>query len=78
MPSAEEKVRMEIAFEGGQSIAAHVPAAAADALDRALGGENGRVFALDADDGRYLIALERVLYVKRFTRESRIGFGGAS
>ena len=29
----------------------------------------------DADDGRYTIALRRVVYVKRFARESRVGFG---
>ena len=29
----------------------------------------------DADDGRCTIALRRVVYVKRFAREGRVGFG---
>ena len=47
----------------------------ADALERALssGGENS--LALDAQDGRYLIRLDRIVYVKRFARDSRVGFG---
>jgi hypothetical protein len=31
-----------------------------------------------ADDGRYSILLRRVVYVKRFARESRVGFGAAA
>ena len=34
--------------------------------------------ALDAEDGRYTIALQRVVYVKRFARESRVGFGSST
>ena len=29
-------------------------------------------------DGRYTILLRRVVYVKRFARESRVGFGAAA
>ncbi len=31
--------------------------------------------ALDAEDGRYTVVLARVVYVKRFARESKVGFG---
>ena len=31
--------------------------------------------ALDASDGRYSVVLRRVVYLKRFARESRVGFG---
>ena len=31
--------------------------------------------AIEADDGRYAIVLRNVAYVKRFLRESRVGFG---
>jgi hypothetical protein len=34
--------------------------------------------SLDADDGRYTIPLGRVVYVKRFTREARLGFSSGS
>jgi hypothetical protein len=76
-----ERVRIEIAFDGGQIMSALVTAASADALEQALGaadlraGTGEAALALDAEDGRYTIALQRVVYVKRFLRESRVGFG---
>ena len=74
---ADERTRIEVAFMGGQAVAILVDAAGADALQRALeSGENG-AFSLEADDGRYTIPLSRVVYVKRFARESRVGFGAA-
>ena len=70
-----EHVRLEIAFDGGQIMGALVSGDDADALERALaGGEDGSV-ALEASDGRYVVHLRRVVYVKRFVRESRVGFG---
>ena len=75
MAERDERVRIEIAFEGGQVVGALVPSAAADELQAALGKGDG-VFDLESDDGRYLIPLRTVVYVKRFTRETPIGFGG--
>jgi hypothetical protein len=55
----------------------------ADALEQALGsadlraGDGEAALALEAEDGRYTIALQRVVYVKRYSRESRVGFGAA-
>jgi hypothetical protein len=80
---AEERVRIEIAFDGGQVMSAIVNPAGADSLEQALGSADVRAdagdaaFALDAEDGRYTIALRRVVYIKRFARESRVGFGAA-
>jgi hypothetical protein len=82
--SETERVRVEIAFDGGQIMGALVSAASADALEQALGsadlraGAGDAALALDAEDGRYTIALQRVVYVKRFARESRVGFGSAA
>jgi hypothetical protein len=70
----DTRVRIEIAFDGGQVLAAFVPAQAADELERALGQAGDGSFALEAEDGRYTISLRRVVYVKRFTREARVGF----
>jgi hypothetical protein len=70
-----ERVRLELGFEGGQGMAVHVDAETADALERALAEEPDTAFALEADDGRYTVRLSRVTYVKRFSRESRVGFG---
>ena len=68
-------VRLEIAFDGGQITGALVTVASAEALERALSdGADGTV-ALEANDGKYLVPLRRVVYVKRFSRESRVGFG---
>jgi hypothetical protein len=72
---AEPQVRIEIAFEGGQVMGAFVPVEAADALDRALAGGGQSALTLDAVDGQYTVAVGKVVYVKRFARESRVGFG---
>jgi hypothetical protein len=78
--SEAERVRVEIAFDGGQIMGALVSSASADALEQALGSADLRdsALALDAEDGRYTIALQRVVYVKRFARESRVGFGATA
>jgi len=47
----------------------------ADDLERVI-GEDGSV-SLDAEDARYVIALRRVVYLRRFLREARVGFGVA-
>jgi hypothetical protein len=82
--SSNERVRIEIAFDGGQIMGALVTPTSADALEEALGsadlraGTGDAALALDAEDGRYTIALQRVVYVKRFARESKVGFGAAT
>jgi hypothetical protein len=70
-----ERVRIEIGFDGGQIMGALVEAGAVDRLEQALAaGEDGSL-ALDVEDGRYTVALRRIVYVKRFAREGRVGFG---
>jgi hypothetical protein len=70
-----DRVRIEIGFDGGQIMGALVEAAAADRLEQALGsGEDGSL-TLEVEDGRYTVALRRIVYVKRFAREGRVGFG---
>ena len=70
-----DQVRLEIAFDGGQIMGALVSTASADELDRALADGQDSSLTLEAADGRYTVALRRVVYVKRFARESRVGFG---
>ena len=71
---ADERVRIEIGFEGGQIMGAQVPADDAERLQRHLAsGSNGTV-ELEVDDGRIVVVLARVLYFKRFSKESRVGF----
>ena len=71
---AEERVRIEIAFDGGQIMGASVTLSAADELERALGDGRDAAVALEAEDGLYTVALRRVVYLKRFSREGRVGF----
>jgi hypothetical protein len=73
--STSDSVRVEIAFDGGQIMSAIVTVTGADELERQLASGAGGTYALDASDGRYTVALQRVVYVKRFARESRVGFG---
>ena len=70
-----EQVRIEVAFEGGQIMGALVSVASADALEHALTSGGQAALTLDATDARYTIPVAKVVYVKRFARESRVGFG---
>jgi hypothetical protein len=78
MSTNEHDTRIEIGFEGSQIMSALVTAKAADELEAALSNGAGGTLALDAEDGRYTVALDRVVYLKRFAREGRLGFGSAS
>ena len=71
----EESVRVELCFDGGQIVGATVTPSGADELERALAGQSGGTVLLDASDGRYAVVLSRLVYMKRYARESRVGFG---
>ncbi|MBA3413439.1 MAG: hypothetical protein H0T09_07080 [Actinobacteria bacterium] len=70
----DERIRLEIAFDAGQGMAVLVPPSTADELEQALATSLEGTFAFEAEDGSYTIALRRVVFVKRFSRESRVGF----
>ena len=73
---ADDFVRIEIGLDGGQILSALVTPASAEALDGALKSSGGSATVeLQAEDGVMLLMLPRVLYVKRFARETRAGFG---
>lgn len=75
---ADERVRIEVGFDGGQVMSAYVTTATADELEQALAsGQIDGVIGLEAEDGRYTLTLTRIVYVKRFSREGRVGFHGA-
>lgn len=73
-PTTEERIVVEIGFDGGQIMGARLTSSSADELERALGAGQDGALMVDADDGRYTIPLRRVVYVKRYTREARLGF----
>ena len=70
-----ERIRIEIGFVGGQVLGAVVDGASVDRLESALAARDDGSLALDVEDGRYTVALSRIVYVKRFSREGRVGFG---
>ena len=74
---ADERIRIEIGFEGGHVMNALLDGDSVDRLELALGGGGGDTVVVTAEDGTYTIALQKVVYVKRFARESRVGFGAA-
>jgi hypothetical protein len=71
---AEEFVRIEVALDGGQIMGALVTQESADALDRALRAGSGGTVELESQEGTIVLVLPRVLYLKRFAREMRVGF----
>jgi hypothetical protein len=73
-----ERLRLEVALDGQQVLSVLVHPSTADDLDRALADGHDGSFAFEADDGRYTLVLRRIVYVKRFVRESRVGFGAVS
>ena len=75
---ADERVWLEIAFEGGQALRVTVPIATAEDLDRALASDNRDSLSFEADDGRYTLALSKIVFVKRSARADAVGFGAAA
>jgi hypothetical protein len=73
---AEERVRIEVGFDGGQVMSAYVEPTTADELEKTVGATGDASFRLEAEDGRYSLVLSRIVYVKRFSREGRVGFSG--
>ncbi|HEY2326321.1 MAG TPA: hypothetical protein VGH52_02425 [Gaiellaceae bacterium] len=69
-----ERVRFELAFEGTQVLTVYVDSKTADSVEKSLAGGVGSL-TFEAEDGRYTIAVSKVVFVKRFARESRVGFG---
>ena len=78
-----DRVRIELGFDGGQSLSVVVDESGADELERGLARAEPRAGAgegaltFDAEDGRYTVALRRVAYIRRSQREGRVGFGAA-
>ena len=78
-----DRIRIEMGFDGGQSLSVVVEEAIADELERALASAQPRAGAgegaltFDAEDGRYTVALRRIAFIRRSQREARVGFGAA-
>jgi hypothetical protein len=73
---ADDRIRIEIGFDGGQVMSAYVQTSVADELVRSLNGASGGTAQIEAEDGQYTISLAKIVWVKRFSREGRVGFSG--
>ena len=73
--SEQERVRVEVAFDGGQILGGFATVASVEQLERSLAAGGEGVVTLTLDDGDVTVATRRVVYFKRFARESRVGFG---
>lgn len=72
----DERVRIEIGFDGGQIAGLSISAADADRLLRSLEAGGEGILDLETEDGRAVVVLAKVAYVRRAARDSRVGFGG--
>ena len=68
-------VRIEVGLEGGQILSALVTIESADELEKAVSSAANAALSLQAQDGTVQVVVPKVLYVKRFAREGRVGFG---
>jgi hypothetical protein len=73
-----ERIRIEIAFDGQQVLSVLVPLETVEEFERALSGDREAAYTFEAEDGIYTVSLRRVVYVKRWARESRVGFGAVA
>ena len=78
MAASDEKVRVDIGLEGGSTLSVSVTALEADSLEQRLRSGDGGVAELESDDGRLIVVLAHVLYVRRHSRGGRVGFSSAT
>ena len=78
MAASDDKVRVDIGFEGGSTLTVSVTALEADSLEQRLRAGDGAVSDLETEDGRLIVVLAHVLYIRRHARGSRVGFSAAT
>ena len=76
--AANEKVRIDIGLEGGSTLSVSVTVLEADSLEQRLRSGDGGVAELESEDGRLIVVLAHVLYVRRHSRGGRVGFSAAT
>ena len=70
-----DRVRLEIAFDAAHALSVLVEPAVADGLDKAIAAGSKGGFTFEAEDGTYTVAVDKIVFLKRYARESRVGFG---
>lgn len=74
---ADDRVRIEIGYEGGQISTLTVQTSSADELEHALHEDGPRVVVLQTDDGPVHVVVPRVSYLKRGGPGGRVGFAAS-
>jgi hypothetical protein len=72
--ASADHVHLDIGLEGGSTLTVVVSLREADSLEERLRKGDSGVSELEAEDGRILVVLSHVLYVRRHARGSRVGF----
>lgn len=78
MAASDDQVRVDIGFEGGSTLTVSVTPLEADSLEQRVRAGDGGVSELDTEDGRLIVVLAHVLYIRRHARAGRVGFGAAT
>ena len=71
---SDDLLRIQIGFESGQTVTALISEPSFEELKAALGGD--AVIEMATEDGSIVVPTRAVSYVKRFSRETSIGFSG--
>ena len=74
MAASNDRVRLDIGLKGGSTLTVAVTVLEADSLEERLRNSEQGVAVLEAEDGRLIVVLPHVLYVRRHARGSRVGF----
>jgi hypothetical protein len=78
MAASGDRVRLDIGLEGGSTLTVAVTVLEADSLEERLRNGDSGIAVLEAEDGRLIVVLSHVLYVRRHARGSRVGFSAAT
>jgi hypothetical protein len=74
MAASDDRTRVDIGFEGGSVLSVSITVLEADLLEQRLQSGDAGVVELETEEGRLLVVLSHVLYVRRHSRGSRVGF----
>ena len=71
----DDRVRLDIAFEGGVSLAVTVPRRDGRRPRPRARDAAADSFSFEAEDGRYTLSVRKIVFTKRSDREQVVGFG---
>ncbi len=70
-----EMKRIDIGFQGGQTLAVRAEVSSYEELEKSLGDEkSSRWHNLETDDSSILIDLAQIVYIRRDSGTQKVGF----